>query len=114
MSPPSTTSGARRSRDEKRHDRDALQPGLSRRLRRAEGQLAGIRRMLEEGEPCVDVLMQVAAVRGALGKVAQLLLENHLETCVTEAILSGDAEAQHDQIEELTEIFARFGGMAAR
>jgi DNA-binding FrmR family transcriptional regulator len=98
----------------KRHDREAIQPVLSRRLRRAEGQLNGIQRMIEDGEPCVDVLMQISAVRGALGKVAQILLANHLETCVTEAIRGGDRDAQMEQIEDLSEIFARFGGMAAR
>ena len=96
------------------HDRGAIQPVLSRRLRRAEGQLAGIQRMIEEGEPCVDVLMQISAVRGALGKVAQILLSNHLETCVTEAIQSGSDDARMEQLGDLSEIFARFGGMAAR
>ena len=87
---------------------------LANRLRRAEGQLTGIRRMIEEDESCVDVLMQVAAVRGALGKVAQMLLSNHLETCVTEAMRNGDRAAQLEQIEDLTDIFGRFGGMTSR
>lgn len=86
---------------------------LDRRLKRAEGQLAGIRRMLEDDKHCVDVLLQIAAVRGALGKIGQILLGSHVETCVTDAIRRGDQVEQRRQVEELMDVFGRFGGMSA-
>ncbi len=87
---------------------------INRRLRRAEGQVAGISRMIEEQEACVDVLMQISAVRGALGKIAQMMLANHLDTCVASAIESGDKEARREHIDEITDLFGRFGALAGR
>lgn len=63
---------------------------LQGRLARIEGHVRGIRRMLERREDCDDILTQVSAVQGALREVARLLLEGHLETCVAEALRSGD------------------------
>lgn len=84
------------------------------RLKRAEGQLSGVRRMVEEDSYCVDVLLQLQAVRGALAKVGQLVLRNHVETCVTTA-LQGDDDAQKDlQIDELMDVFARYAGVATK
>ncbi|MFT6146920.1 MAG: DNA-binding FrmR family transcriptional regulator [Myxococcota bacterium] len=84
------------------------------RLKRAEGQLSGVRRMVQEDGNCVDVLLQLQAVRGALAKVGQLVLRNHVETCVTTS-LRGDDDAQKDQqIDELMEVFARYAGVATR
>ncbi len=87
---------------------------LDQRLKRAEGQLSAIRRMVESEEHCVDVLLQIAAVRGALGKIGQLLLGSHVETCVTDAIRRGDASEQRRQVDELMEIFGRFGGLTSK
>ena len=87
---------------------------LVQRLKRAEGQLSGIRRMVEEDQYCVDVLMQIAAVRGALGKVGQLLLGSHVETCVTEALRSGDEQLKQQQVDDLMEVFGRFGDLAGK
>jgi len=87
---------------------------LLKRLRRAEGQMGAVRRMVEEGADCADVLLQIAAVRGALGKVGQALLESHMETCVTDAFSAGDEERRRQRIDELVEVFARFAGMASR
>jgi DNA-binding FrmR family transcriptional regulator len=80
------------------------------RLRRAEGQVAAIRRMVEENAYCVDVLVQIAAVRGALGRVGEEVLQHHVETCVTEAFRAGDPTARQVKIDELMEVFARYGG----
>ncbi len=82
------------------------------RLKRAEGQLAGVRRMVEEDAYCVDTLVQVAAVRGALSKVGDVLLEDHLGHCVRRAFESGDEAARRAHIDELLDVFARFGGRA--
>lgn len=87
---------------------------LLKRLKRAEGQLSAVRRMLEEDEHCVDVLLQIAAVRGALGKIGQILLGTHVETCVQDAMRHGDDEARRQQVDDLLQVFARFGGMTAR
>ncbi len=89
------------------------QNNLNSRLKRAEGQLAGIRRMLENDKDCVDVLLQIAAVRGALGKIGEILLGSHVETCVTDAIRRGDTEEQRQQVDELMDVFSRFGGMSS-
>ena len=86
---------------------------LRRRLKRAEGQVAAVRRMVDEDEGCVDILLQISAVRGALGKVGQVLLGSHIETCVSEAFTDGDEATRKQQVTELMEIFARYGGIAA-
>lgn len=52
------------------------------RLARAEGHLHAVRRMVEEGAPCPDVLVQIAAVRSALDRVARIVLSDHMESCV--------------------------------
>ena len=87
---------------------------LLKRLKRAEGQMAAVGRMVEEDEGCVDVLLQISAVRGALSKAGQVLLGSHIETCVTDVLTGGDEEARRQQVDELMKIFGRFGGIAAR
>lgn len=67
----------------------AVEKELEDRLSRIEGHVRGIKRMLTEHGTCEDLLLQVAAVRGALSQVQARLLENHLETCVADAIQSG-------------------------
>lgn len=80
------------------------------RLKRAKGQLAGIERMVEADRYCVDVLVQIAAVRAALSKVASLMLDVHLATCVTEAVQSGDERRLKSTAIELLEVFHRYCG----
>ncbi len=63
-----------------------LQRDLTNRLKRAEGQLRGLGKMVAEGTYCIDVLQQISAVRRALDKIALILLRDHLETCVADAI----------------------------
>jgi DNA-binding FrmR family transcriptional regulator len=103
-----------RGRDAKE---DALKPDvrsqLEQRLRRIAGQVGGIQRMVEQDRYCVDVLLQVAAVRAALDQVGKLLLGAHVETCVAEAFASGSAEERERKRAELIEVFARFGAVDA-
>ena len=73
------------------------------RLRRIEGQLRGVQRMIEEDRYCADVLGQMAAVHEALRRVGKELLRNHLQHCATHAIQSGGEEAQK-MYEELLEL----------
>lgn len=87
---------------------------LLKRLKRAEGQLAAVHRMVDADEGCVDVLLQISAVRGALSKAGQVLLGSHIETCVSDALTHGDDEARRRQVDDLMEIFGRFGGIAAK
>lgn len=63
---------------------------LVNRLSRIEGQIRGIKNMVENDEYCVDILNQIAASRAALGSLANILLEDHIRTCVTEGIKNGD------------------------
>jgi CsoR family transcriptional regulator, copper-sensing transcriptional repressor len=74
------------------------------RLSRIEGQVRGLRRMVDEDRYCIDVLTQVSAVQSALESVALLLLRDHTEHCVTEAIRSGDGG---DKVRELSEAVER-------
>ena len=68
------------------------------RLKRIEGQVRGIAKMVNEEKYCIDVINQVTAAERALDGVAQLLLRNHVETCLTEAIKNGDAEQKTDEL----------------
>ena len=80
------------------------------RLRRIEGQVQGLQRMIEADAYCVDILLQISAVQGALEQVQKLLLGTHIESCVSDAIRSGSKADRQKKIEELLEVFARFGG----
>lgn len=79
------------------------------RLKKIEGQVAGIRRMVESETYCVEVLHQFSAVQGALAKAAQGILSAHLNSCVTEAMLEGTQSERKSKVEELIDIFSRFG-----
>ena len=73
------------------------------RLRRIEGQVRGLHKMVEEDRYCIDILTQISAVHEALRAVARELMRNHLKHCATGAIRSGDteAEATYDELIEL-------------
>jgi DNA-binding FrmR family transcriptional regulator len=78
------------------------------RLRRIEGQVQGIQRMVEEDKECVDILLQLAAVQGAVEQVRKLLLGQHLESCVVDAVRSGNARDRQKKMDELLDVLARF------
>jgi len=80
------------------------------RLRRIEGQVQGIQRMLEEDKYCVDVLLQLSAVQGAVEQVQKIVLGQHIESCVSDAIRSGNARERQRKVGELLEVFSRFSG----
>ena len=79
------------------------------RLKKITGQVAGITRMVEQDRYCVDVLHQIAAAEGALDRVGHIVLEAHVETCVTSAIESGRPKERREKLDELLEVFSRFG-----
>ena len=82
----------------------ATKDDLQKRLRRIEGQVRGLQRMVDEDTYCIDVLTQVAAVTKALQGVALGLLDDHLRHCVTEAVRSGGdqdgADGDEDKVAE--------------
>jgi CsoR family transcriptional regulator, copper-sensing transcriptional repressor len=74
------------------------------RLRRIEGQVRGLQRMVSEERYCADILVQISSVQEALRSVGKALLRNHLRHCATQAIRKGsraEAEAMYDEIVEL-------------
>lgn len=75
------------------------------RLSRIEGHIRGIKSMVQESRPCPDVLVQIAAVRGALDRVARLILDEHLTECVARAAKQGQIDTE---IEELKAALDRF------
>jgi CsoR family transcriptional regulator, copper-sensing transcriptional repressor len=80
------------------------------RLRRIEGQVQGIQRMVEEEKSCVDILLQLTAVQGAVEQVQKLVLGQHLESCVVEAVRSGNTRDRRKKMDELLDVLSRFSG----
>ncbi len=85
----------------------ALRASALQRLKRIEGQVRGLARMVEDERYCADVLMQIASVHEALRGVGKLLMRNHLEHCVTEALRSGDALAAERAYGEVLDLMYR-------
>ena len=86
------------------HDEDSLRRIVN-RLSRIEGHIRGIKTMVQESRACPDVLVQIAAVRGALDRVARIILDEHLTECIARAAEEGNIEAE---IEELKTALDRF------
>jgi DNA-binding FrmR family transcriptional regulator len=79
----------------------AIKASNLRRLRRIEGQIRGLQRMVEEDRYCADILTQVSSAQEALRAVARALMRNHLAHCATDAIRSGSAEDRNAMYDEL-------------
>jgi DNA-binding FrmR family transcriptional regulator len=79
--------------------------GIINRLKSIEGHVRGVQRMVDEEAYCVDIINQVLAVQRALEKVNGLILERHLETCVTTAIRGDDATQRERVIGEIMSVF---------
>ena len=94
-----------------RHAYSRDQATLIRRLRRIEGQVRGIERMIERREYCIDILQQTAALRAAVDSVALLILEDHVQGCVRTAAEQGDADRY---IEEVLDVVRRALGKPVR
>jgi DNA-binding FrmR family transcriptional regulator len=77
------------------------------RLRRIEGQVRGIERMIDEERYCIDILTQLQAVRAALKKVEDEVLKDHVEHCVHDAIRGGKTEEQFEKINELLQVLEK-------
>ena len=83
---------------------EELKRDVTKRLNRAMGQLGGIRQMVEDDRYCGDVLTQLAAVEKAVASISRIIMRDHLETCVTERIQAGDAQA----IDEVMDLLKKF------
>ena len=78
------------------------------RLSRVEGQIKGIKRMVEEGRYCVEVLGQISAVQEALRGVGKLIMRNYLENCVTHSLRSGSNKKAKETYTELMDVVYKF------
>lgn len=84
-----------------------LKEALARRLRRIEGQIRGLQRMVEEERYCPDVLTQIASVQQALAGAGRELLRNHLEHCVSLAMRADDDGEQARVVQELVDLWGK-------
>ena len=82
-------------------------PNLHRRLNKILGQVKAIDKMVDEDVPCEEILIQINAVKGAMHRVGQIVLEGHLQHCVLEGIENGDAEETIKKFADAGEHFTR-------
>ena len=78
------------------------------RLSRIEGQVRGVSKMIEEERYCIDLLMQLRAIRAALGKVESEVLKDHADHCIADAVKSGSEKEQREKFSELIDLFDRY------
>lgn len=81
--------------------------GIGARLKRVAGQMQGVEHMVQEGRYCIDILTQLAAIRGALQEIEIILLRGHLETCMVEAMRSGTAKERERKLDEILSALGR-------
>ena len=79
------------------------------RLARIEGQIKGVKRMINEGEYCIDIITQIQAARSALQSVSKIILEKHLKHCVSAAIKEHDEANIDRKFEEIMTVIKRMG-----
>ncbi len=75
------------------------------RLRRIEGQVRGIRKMIDNEQPCSEVLMQIAAVKAAVGKTGVLVFQTHFRRCLENSVAEGERE---EFVEEIMRLLAKY------
>ena len=80
---------------------------LHKRLKRVDGQIKAIDRMIEQDVPCEDIIIQINAAKTALHKIGQVVLEGHLNHCVKDGIVHGDAEKTIADFAKALEYFSR-------
>lgn len=86
---------------------DQRKQAALKRLARVEGQVRGVGRMIEQDRYCIDIVNQVMAIRSALSQIEILILQDHADTCVEDAIASQDPQEQRLKFRELIEMFER-------
>lgn len=90
------------------YEREAGQDDLIRRLRRIEGQVRGLQKMVEERRYCVDILTQIEAATAALARVQDRILEAHLNHCVADALEGEDRAARREKVEEVVTLLKKY------
>lgn len=75
------------------------------RLKNIEGHIAGIRRMIDDGEYCIDIIHQIHAVHAALNKVDKIILEEHMNSCLITAVRGEDPVERERVLKEIAEVF---------
>ena len=84
---------------------EALKKDVNNRLKSIEGHVRGIQRMVADDVYCVDIMKQIKAVQGALDRVNAMVLDNHLQTCVSTAVRSQSKAEQEIVLHEIVEMF---------
>lgn len=84
---------------------DITKKTVKQRLASTAGHIKGIERMVEDDTYCIDVIKQIQAVQAALNKVSNIILDNHLRTCVTTAIRGDEPDERERVLEEITSVF---------
>jgi DNA-binding FrmR family transcriptional regulator len=79
-------------------------------LRRIEGQIRGVQKMIEDRKYCIDILNQIGAVRGALARVEEKILEKHFRTCVTEAVRGNSEKKKQEKLHEILRLVKQTRG----
>lgn len=87
--------------------RKDIKASCAKRLQRIEGQVRGIARMVDENRYCIDVVTQISAVRAALRRLEEQILQDHVAHCVEHAIASGNKADQRKKIDELMAVVRR-------
>ena len=82
----------------------ATKTAAMKRLARIEGQVRGVGRMVEDGRYCIDVVRQVQAIKAALGGLETLILDDHLSTCVEDALTGPSIELRREKVDELVAV----------
>lgn len=85
---------------------ETITRGLSDRLKRIEGQVRGIHKMVQEDRYCMDILAQTRSIMAAMRKVEDQIMENHLHTCVREAMVSSDQNEVNEKVTEVMNVIA--------
>ena len=80
---------------------------IIKRLNRIEGQIKGIKKMIEDAKSCEEVLVQISAAKSALHKTGQAMLESHIQHCVLDAVRNGDEEDALKKLSAAIEQFSR-------
>jgi len=73
-------------------------------LRRIEGQVRGVQGLIENGEYCIDILNQIYAIKGALGRVEEKILKKHFQHCVTEAVKGTSEKEKQQKLDEILKL----------
>jgi DNA-binding FrmR family transcriptional regulator len=87
--------------------RASAKTSVMKRLKRIEGQVRGLARMVEDDRYCIDIVTQISAVRAALRRLEEEVLKDHVSHCVEHAITSGNKADQREKISELMAVIAR-------